>query len=48
MISLFYSSKEVEDGGWRMEVGGFIMICMVMDAFYLAMAMMMQGDGILK
>ncbi len=32
-----------------MEVGGFIMICMVMDAmFYLAMAMMMQGDGILK
>lgn len=43
MILLFYSSKEVEDGG-----GGFIMICMVMDAFYLVMAMMMQGDGILR
>jgi hypothetical protein len=43
MILLFYSSKEVENGG-----GGFMMICMVMDAFYLATAMMMQGDGILR
>jgi hypothetical protein len=43
MILVFYSSKEVENGG-----GGFMMICMVMDAFYLAMAMMMQGDGILR
>jgi hypothetical protein len=43
MISLFYSSKEVEDGG-----GGFMMICMLMDAFYSAMAMMMQGDAILR
>ncbi len=30
MILLFYSSKEVEDGG-----GGFMMICMVMECFLL-------------
>jgi hypothetical protein len=30
MILLFYSSKEVEDGG-----GGFMMICMVIDGCFL-------------